>query len=104
MLKADSGVKMGQAASSVRKEIKDDQMEQKKQFDDTMESLRQMAEDKIDKFYEDIESVIILSTLLFEALTPALEEGSRTTSFCQCTISRANSPFSNAKCQKTAKA
>ena len=58
MLKADSGVKMGQAASSVRKEIKDDQMEQKKQFDDTMESLRQMAEDKIDKFYEDIESVI----------------------------------------------
>ena len=60
MLKADSGVKMGQAASVVRKQIKEDQMEQKKQFDDTMESLRQMAEDKIDKFYEDIESVIPL--------------------------------------------
>ena len=53
---------MGQAASVVRKKIADDQMEQKKQFDDTMESLRQMAEDKIDKFYEDIELVISFMT------------------------------------------
>ena len=52
---------MGQAASTVRKEIKADQTEQKKQFDDTMESLRQMAQDKIDKFYEDIELAFLLA-------------------------------------------
>ena len=46
---------MGQSASAVRKQMKADQEEQKKQFDENMESLRQMAQDKMDKFYEDIE-------------------------------------------------
>lgn len=96
---------MGQAASTVRKAIKADQEEQKKQFDDTMESLRQMAQDKMDKFYEDIELAFPLAYLpicSLDPLTHLLEVESKTTSFCRCIISRANSLSSNARCQRTA--
>lgn len=54
---------MGQAANAVRKAIKAEQEEQKKQFNDTTESLRQMAEEKMDGYYEDLELVFPLAFL-----------------------------------------
>ena len=63
-------VNMGEAANAVRKAIIAKQEEQKKQCDDTTESLRQMAQDKMDRFYEDIELVFPLAFLPICSLEP----------------------------------
>lgn len=46
---------MGVSATSLRNTFTESQEETKKQFDDTMNGLTTMANDKMAKFYEDIE-------------------------------------------------